>query len=28
VHKNKAGRLLDGRVWDEYPAARVRAVAR
>jgi protein gp37 len=20
VHKKKAGRLLDGRVWDEYPA--------
>jgi protein gp37 len=19
VHKKKAGRLLDGRVWDEYP---------
>jgi len=28
VHKKKAGRILDGRVWDEYPAARVRAVAR
>ena len=28
VHKKKASRLLDGRVWDEYPAARVRAVAR
>jgi protein gp37 len=22
VHKKKAGRLLDGRVWDEYPAHR------
>jgi hypothetical protein len=21
VHKKKAGRVLDGRVWDEYPAA-------
>jgi protein gp37 len=20
VHKKKAGRVLDGRVWDEYPA--------
>jgi protein gp37 len=19
VHKKKAGRILDGRVWDEYP---------
>jgi hypothetical protein len=28
VHKKKAGRILDGRVWDEYPVARVRAVAR
>jgi protein gp37 len=28
VHKKKAGRILDGRLWDEYPAARVRAVAR
>jgi len=23
VHKKKAGRLLEGRVWDEYPTARV-----
>jgi protein gp37 len=28
VQKKRAGRVLDGRVWDEYPAARVRAVAR
>ncbi len=28
VQKKKAGRILDGRVWDEYPVARVRAVAR
>jgi protein gp37 len=27
VQKKKAGRLLDGRVWDEYPAARVPAAA-
>ncbi|MDD5219358.1 MAG: DUF5131 family protein, partial [Candidatus Bipolaricaulis sp.] len=28
VHKKKAGRLLEGQVWDEYPSARVRTVAR
>jgi protein gp37 len=22
VHKKKAGRVLDGRVWDEYPVHR------
>jgi protein gp37 len=27
VQKKKAGRVLDGRVWDEYPAARVPAAA-
>jgi len=26
VHKKKAGRLLDGRVWDEYPARPVPAI--
>ena len=25
AHKKKAGRVLDGRVWDEYPTARVPA---
>jgi protein gp37 len=27
VQKKKAGRVLDGRVWDEYPVARVPAPA-
>jgi protein gp37 len=27
VQKKKAGRLLDGRVWDEYPTAHVPAAA-
>jgi len=26
VHKKKAGRVLDGRIWDEYPAWSVTAI--
>ena len=27
VHKSRTGRVLDGRTWDEYPSAAVRAQA-